>query len=216
MRQQFIQQRLLPVEYNDIDDDPSEQKSEHERAEEKALIHYLQDIGKNPFDNFRRASVLIPLVRNMEDNHWNVILTRRAKHLKNHPGEICFPGGRFEILDITLQTTATRETQEEIGITPEQIQLIGRLPQQNTISQYRVTPYVGIIDQGYQLNIDKNEVDEAFLVPLAFTLNKNNHGKITKIIDKQSYSYYVIKYNNYRIWGATARMLVNLSHRLLN
>jgi len=215
MEQLFIQERLLAVESLDNDSRIySEHKSEYELTEEKTLIKYLIAMGKKPAENFLPASVLIPLVRNKKNGHWDIILTRRAKHLKHHPGEISFPGGRFETSDLDLQTTAIRETQEEIGIQKDQINIIGRLPQQNTISQYRVTPYVGIIDQNYKINIDRNEVDEVFLIPLVFALNRANQEKVTQINNKQSYSYYVIKYNKYNIWGATARMLVNLSHRL--
>jgi len=214
MELDFIQKRLLPSDYEDANDIHSAQKSAYELAEEKALSSYLKAMGKQPYENFRLASVLIPLVKNKNNNHWDVILTRRAKHLKNHPGEISFPGGRFETTDIDLRATAKRETFEEIGIEKHQIQIIGRLPQQNTISQYKVTPYVGIVEQNHGFVIDRNEVDEAFLVPLAFALNTNNHKQVSKNINNQSYSYYVIQYNEHNIWGATARMLVNLSHRL--
>lgn len=212
MHQQFIQDRLLPIEYSEKES--LEKKSKYELDEEMALSNYLKAMGTQPFENFRRASVLIPLVKNNTGQQWDVILTRRAKHLKHHPGEISFPGGRFENGDLDLQVTAKRETFEEIGIEAQKIEIIGRLPQQNTISQYKVTPYIGIVDPDYKITIDKNEVDEAFLVPLSFALDKQNHQRIDKRIKNQSYSYYVIQYNDYNIWGATARMLLNLSHRL--
>lgn len=206
MDQAFIKKRLLPLT-------PFDEVVDSDLDEDKALINYLIASGKNPELEFQQASVLLPLVRNNNDN-WDIILTRRALHLKNHPGEISFPGGRFEPQDKDLETTAKRETQEEIGIASQHIQTIGRLPRQNTISQYQVSPFVGIINPDFQLSIDENEVAEAFIVPLAFVLNSSNHQKINRSINNQSVSYYLIQYNDYKIWGATARMLVNFSRML--
>lgn len=208
MDQQFIQKRLLPLRHQDS------KKNDSDLAEEKALTAYLKSCGKNSQGKLQQASVLLPLVRNTNDDHWDLILTRRSEHLKHHPGEISFPGGRFENSDKDLMTTAKRETQEEIGIEPSQIQLIGKLPKQNTISSYQVTPFVGIIEPPYQLTIDKNEVEEVFLVPLTFLLNSKNQKKAKRKLGEQSFSYYVFEYNQYYIWGATAKMIVNFSRML--
>ena len=207
MDQQFIQQRLLPLHHQDS-------SADSDLVEDNALLQYLQASGKRPIIEFRLASVLLPLVRNKKNDHWDIILTSRATHLKHHPGEISFPGGRFEKSDIELLTTAKRETHEEIGIKGKHIDVIGRLPRQNTISQYQVTPFVAVIDPGYELKIDTNEVEEAFLVPLAYVTNPNNQQKISRKLNNQSFSYYLIQYNDYKIWGATARMIVSLSRRL--
>lgn len=207
MDQRFIKERLLPLNSSDeiIDSDLDE---------DKALLNYLIASGRDPNLEFRQASVLLPLVRDGNNDHWDIILTKRALHLKHHPGEISFPGGRFEPQDIDLETTAKRETKEEIGIASQHIHTIGRLPRQNTISQYQVSPFVGIIDPDYQLTIDENEVAEVFLVPLSYLLNSSNHQKISRKINDQSVSFYLIQYNDYKIWGATARMIVNLSRML--
>ncbi len=207
MDQSFIKKCLLPIELLDetIDSDLDE---------DKALLNYLLASGKNPNLEFRQASVLLPLVKNENKDHWDIILTKRALHLKHHPGEISFPGGQFEQQDQNLETTAKRETEEEIGIASRYIHTIGRLPRQNTISQYQVSPFVGIIDPNYELSIDENEVAEAFLVPLAFMIDSSNHQKVSRNINNQSFSYYLIQYNDYKIWGATARMIVNLSRML--
>ncbi len=207
MDQTFIQERLLPLNLLD-------EIVESDLDEDKALLDYLIASGRDPNLEFRQASVLLPLVKNSDNNHWDIILTKRALHLKHHPGEISFPGGRFEPQDKNLETTAIRETEEEIGIVGQQIQTIGRLPRQNTISQYQVSPFVAIIDPNYQLTINENEVAEAFLVPLSYVLNSSNHQKVNRNINNQSVSYYLIQYNDYNIWGATARMLVNFSQML--
>jgi 8-oxo-dGTP pyrophosphatase MutT (NUDIX family) len=163
--------------------------------------------------DFRCAAVLIPLVERAE-NQWDVIFTRRAEHLKHHPGQISFPGGGYESQDKNLGDTAVRETFEEIGIRAEQVRLIGKLPQQQTISQYNVTPFIGIIDSNYQLKIDYNEVAEVFTAPLEFVIDQTNQQKQTEQFNGRQISYYVIRYKQYNIWGATARILVNLSRRI--
>jgi len=164
--------------------------------------------------DFRCAAVLVPLVKNEQDGHWQVIFTRRAEHLKHHPGQISFPGGGFEKQDRDLSHTAIRETGEEIGIRPEHIQLIGRLPQQRTISQYNVTPFVGTVAPEHQISLDTNEVAEVFRAPFAFVTAPTNQEKVVESINGKDYSFYVIRYKHYNIWGATAKILVNLSRRL--
>ncbi len=208
MHQEEIMQRLLPLSLALADDKP-------DPIEDERIATYQKALGQSPSSQFRLASVLIPLVRNVTKGEWEILLTRRAKHLKHHPGEISFPGGRFEESDGNLQTTAIRETQEETGIQKKQIQIIGRLPQQNTVSQYKVTPFVGVISPDYQLRMDPGEVDEIFLIPFNYAINPDNHSKHEQNLNNMSISYYEIRYNEYNIWGATARMLINLS-ALLN
>jgi len=163
--------------------------------------------------DLRCAAVLMPIVE-VAGLGWQVILTKRAEHLKHHPGQISFPGGGFEPDDETLAITAVRETTEEIGIANQHIELIGRLPQQETISQYFVTPFVGIVDNNYQLTIDENEVAEVFSVPLSFVTDQTNQVKKTATFNGKAVDYYVIQYEQYNIWGATARILVNLTRRM--
>ena len=95
MDQTFIKQRLLPL-------NPTDEIIDSDLDEDKALLNYLIASGRDPNLEFRQASVLLPLVRNSNNDHWDIILTKRAKHLKHHPGEISFPGGRFEPQDINL------------------------------------------------------------------------------------------------------------------
>ncbi|MDH5434075.1 MAG: CoA pyrophosphatase [Gammaproteobacteria bacterium] len=175
-------------------------------------------------DVFKSAAVLMPLIRNQFTNEWEVIFTRRADHLKHHPGQISFPGGGYEADDQKLSVTAKRETWEEIGIQQDSIELIGKLPQQETISRYYVTPFVGVVDDNSlfqknvfdssQLTIDSNEVAEVFTAPLEFVINKQNQQLVTKTFEGTEYSFYVIQYQDYYIWGATAKILNNLTNML--
>jgi len=207
MNESFLTNLLLPLE--------EISSTEIESEDEEELNRYFSARGISVNNSFHLASVLIPIVYNSQTDGWDLVLTKRASHLKHHPGEISFPGGRFEQSDQNLQMTALRETHEEIGIQPNQVKIIGKLPRQKTISQYHVTPFVGIVEAGYNIILDRNEVEEAFLVPLNFVLNSSNQQKVERKINNQSLSYYVIQYNEYNIWGATAKMLVNFT-RLVN
>lgn len=169
--------------------------------------------GKKQLE-LRCAAVAVLLVKDQTMNQWQILLTRRAEHLKHHPGQISFPGGSFESSDINLSHTAIRETYEEVGISPDLIKLLGQLPQQQTTSQYNITPYVGIIHSDYQLTIDLNEVAETFTIPLEFATNEENYQKVNQTINGCEYNYYVIQYKHYKIWGATAKILLNLTRRI--
>lgn len=160
------------------------------------------------------AAVLVPLVKDEHSNQWEVIFTRRAEQLKHHAGQISFPGGRYEEQDSDLSVTAMRETYEEIGIAADKIELIGRLPQQQTISRYNVTPFIGVISPDYRLNIDHNEVAEVFSLPLNYLIEQDNQKKIRQSYKGHEYDYYSIEYKQYNIWGLTAQILVNFSQKL--
>ena len=203
----LIQKCLLPLKGNF-------QYLAEEEQQEKEIHNYLITRNIDCSTTFKAASILIPLVDIQQNNQWNIILTKRAKHLKHHANEVSFPGGRFEKSDIDLQTTAIRETSEEIGIDKKHIKIIGKLPYQKTISQYIITPYVAIIDPNYQIVIDYNEVEEVFLLPLEYALDHNNHQKQTQQIDNQFFSFVQLQYMEHTIWGSTARMLFQLVNRL--
>ncbi|MFT5163973.1 MAG: 8-oxo-dGTP pyrophosphatase MutT (NUDIX family) [Alteromonadaceae bacterium] len=159
-------------------------------------------------DKLVPAAVLIPMVE--RHNKLFVILTQRAAHLKHHPGQVSFPGGRFEHADDTLINTALRETHEEVGIKPGEVQIIGQLQTYQTISQYVVTPFVGFVNADYQLILDKNEVDDAFEVPWAFFLNRDNHHQMSFKRLGQQRNVHFMPFENRFIWGTTAAMLHDL------
>ncbi len=164
-------------------------------------------------DSFKCAAVLMPIVKNADKKRWEVIFTRRADHLKHHPGQVSFPGGGFEQQDSSLADTAIRETFEEIGIAPYHINLLGSLPQLETVSQYNVMPFVGIVNSSYQLKIDANEVAEVFKVPFDYLTAPQNQKRVKQTIDGTEYSFYVIDYQQYNIWGATSKIIVNFTRR---
>jgi 8-oxo-dGTP pyrophosphatase MutT (NUDIX family) len=158
------------------------------------------------------AGVLIPIVNN--PNGLSILLTKRAAHLKHHPGQISFPGGRQEESDSDAIEAAIRETEEEIGIPKNQIDVLGSLPNYRTISGYEMVPVVAIVDADPTLNLDHNEVDSAFEVPLDHVLNRRNH--LVHWINRGNgkYPIFFIPANNTYIWGATAALLRTLSNHI--
>jgi 8-oxo-dGTP pyrophosphatase MutT (NUDIX family) len=120
------------------------------------------------------ASVLVPLVEHA-DGSLHVLLTQRTAHLKAHAGQISFPGGRAEPSDADAVATALREAQEEVGLEPAHVQVIGSLPAYTTITAFRVTPVVGLLKAPCELRIDPFEVAEAFEVPLAWLMTPAHH-----------------------------------------
>lgn len=161
-------------------------------------------------NNIKQAAVLIPLTE--KNNQIEVILTVRAQHLRHHAGQICFPGGKVEKTDSSHQATAIREAQEEIGIQPQDINIIGQLPTQQTLTGFYITPFIGMFNNDIStLAIDKNEVAELFTVPLSHFLNINNHLSFKRQRANNLDTVTIIPYMHYNIWGATAAILKNLS-----
>lgn len=158
------------------------------------------------------AAVLVPIVD--RESGLTVLLTQRASTLKNHPGQISFPGGRIEPTDFDPIAAALRETQEEIGVSREHITFAGYLEAQMVLSGYWVTPVVAFVQPDYQLQIDRHEVDAAFEVPLSFILDPVNHRARERQLGAVTVQVYDIPYEGHHIWGATAGMLMSL-YRLL-
>jgi 8-oxo-dGTP pyrophosphatase MutT (NUDIX family) len=158
-------------------------------------------------DDIRPAAVLVPVVRR---DALTVLFTRRTPHLQDHAGQISFPGGRAEPDDASLEVTALREAQEEIGLAAARVELLGRLPEYVTVTGYRVTPVVGLLTPPLDLRPDPFEVAEIFEVPLAFLLDPANHVRNSVIQEGKRRLYYAMPYRHYYIWGATAGMLMNL------
>jgi 8-oxo-dGTP pyrophosphatase MutT (NUDIX family) len=164
----------------------------------------------------RPAAVLVPLIlHECRVNSPTVLFTRRTDHLHDHPGQISFPGGGMETGDASAEETAVREAEEEIGLAPERIELIGRLPDYLTGTGFRVTPVVGLLHSPIKLRIDSFEVAEAFEVPLAHFLDPANHQRHSaRMKDGKTRDFHAMPYGDYFIWGATAGMLMTL-YRLL-
>ena len=159
-----------------------------------------------------RAAVLVPLVE--RPTGLQVLLTQRASHLKNHPGQISFPGGRIESADAGPWEAALRETREEIGLEPQFVTRAGYLRDHLVISGFRVTPAVGFVQPGFNLHLDETEVENVFEVPLEFVLDLRNHLPRDRSIAGHTVITHEIPYEGRQIWGATASMLITFARLL--
>lgn len=143
-----------------------------------------------------------------------VILTKRASHLKHHPGQIAFPGGKVDEADEgSVVSAALREAHEEIGLRPSDCQILGELPVHQTVTNFSVTPILGILTQPFSPVPEPGEVDEVFSVPLAHVLDPNKYLVQWRVWRGVRRHYFTIPYGPYYIWGATARMLRVLADR---
>jgi 8-oxo-dGTP pyrophosphatase MutT (NUDIX family) len=154
----------------------------------------------------RPAAVLVPIVN--RDAELTVLFTRRTAHLHDHAGQISFPGGRAEDGE-SPRATALRETAEEIGLPPDCVEVLGHLNDYTTVTGYRVTPVVALVQPPFDLALDDFEVAEVFEVPLAFLLDPANHQRNQLVHEGLERHYYAMPYGAYYIWGATAGMLMN-------
>lgn len=152
------------------------------------------------------AAVLVPVVDH--ESGLTVLLTQRASTLKNHAGQISFPGGRIEPTDLNPFEAALRETEEEIGVTREYITFAGYLEPQLVLSGYWVTPVVAFVQPGFKLQLDRREVESAFEVPLAHILDPMNHRARERQLGALTVQVTDIPYGDHNIWGATAGMLM--------
>lgn len=158
------------------------------------------------------AAVLIPIVLHPEEP--TVLLTLRAAALRKHSAQIAFPGGRIDATDGSPLIAALREAQEEIGLAPDRVRMVGYLDAYLTGTGYRVTPVVGLVEPPLALTINRHEVDEAFETPLAFLLDPANHQRHGREWKGRYRTYYAMPHGDRYIWGATAGMIRNLYERL--
>jgi 8-oxo-dGTP pyrophosphatase MutT (NUDIX family) len=158
------------------------------------------------------AAVLVPVVARAAAP--TMLFTRRAAHLKDHSGQVSFPGGRVHADDASPEATALREAREEIGLDPGRVELLGRMPEYLTRTGFRITPVVGILTPPFELAPDANEVEEIFEVPLAFLLDPANRQRQSREWQGELRWFYAMPYERHYIWGATAAMLVNLANHL--
>lgn len=157
------------------------------------------------------AAVLVPVTDRAEPG---LVLTQRTEHLRNHAGQIAFPGGRADPGDVDLVATALREAKEEIGLSPHAVTVVGLADRYRTVTGFEVTPVLGVIPPDLTLYPSEAEVANLFEVPLAYVLDPAHHRRVSAPWRGQTRHFYEILWNDRRIWGATAAMIVNLSRRL--
>ncbi|MGR5166699.1 CoA pyrophosphatase [Vibrio astriarenae] len=177
--------------------------------------YHPQSLGRlatMPIEQFRAAAVLIGFIE--RPGGLSVLLTKRAKHLRHHPGQISFPGGKQDPTDHSLLETAIRETEEEVGIPSSKITPIGTLPPLPTISQFNVTPILAFIDDNHQLTINRDEVAEVIEIPVVKLLDPSVLKTTTVTIKRTHHRLFGISYKNHFIWGVTGQILHNLSLHL--
>jgi 8-oxo-dGTP pyrophosphatase MutT (NUDIX family) len=158
------------------------------------------------------AAVLVPLLRRPEG--LTVLLTRRAETLRNHKGQISFPGGRRDPGDPSFAACALREAEEEVALPPENAEVIGYLDDYPTISRYRITPVVALVQPPMQFRVDPGEVAEVFELPLAVALDPQRFERGLLSRDGFKLPFLEINYQERRIWGATAGMLWELCRKV--
>ncbi len=158
------------------------------------------------------AAVLLPLITRSAG--MTALFTQRTAHLADHAGQVSFPGGRVEPGDRDAVAAALRETEEEIGLAPERVEVVGCLDVYDTSTGFAVTPVVGLVEPPLSLTLDAFEVAEAFEVPLGFLFDAANRRRESRMHRGRRRAYWVIDYQGHSIWGATAGMVVNLCDAL--
>lgn len=160
--------------------------------------------------DYKRAAVLVPLV--CREGVWHILFTRRADGLPTHKGQVSFPGGAIEDQDISPVDTALRESYEEIGIKPEDVEVLGLLRDFPTITGYIITPVVGALPWPYPLKVETEEVERVFLVPLAWLADSENQEEVevTFMTTWNEKVIYFAPFDGEKIWGATARITIDL------
>jgi 8-oxo-dGTP pyrophosphatase MutT (NUDIX family) len=183
-------------------------------AEAQAGSSALQEYAEMAVDESTRlkcAAVLVPLM--FQHGEWHVLFTRRTERVESHKGQVSFPGGACDEGETTPEQTALREAEEEIGIHPADVNVLGRLSRMVTISKFRVSPIVGVIPFPYAFKVAGVEVARVFTIPLTWLANRNNYWEFSLgDSDKSLIAYH--PYDGELLWGATARMTVNFLRTL--
>jgi 8-oxo-dGTP pyrophosphatase MutT (NUDIX family) len=162
--------------------------------------------------SLKAAAVLVPLV--VRPQGLSVLLTERSEHMPSHAGQVSFPGGRVQEEDASPVATALRETHEEVGVSADFIEPVGKLEFYQTGTGFRISPIVAFVRPGFGVVIDPSEVKEVFEAPFDFLMNPENHERHNAVWRGQRREYYAMPYDGHYIWGATAGILVNLYDRL--
>lgn len=157
------------------------------------------------------AAVLVPIV--LREPGPTLLLTERTAHLRDHAGQVSFPGGRIEPGDASQRHAALRETEEEVGLAPRHVEVVGYLPDYRTSTGFAVTPVVAFVTPPFLLRPDPFEVAEVFEVPLSFLFDPANHRQHEIFWRGRQRRFHAMPYDGHFIWGATAGMIVSLYRR---
>lgn len=160
----------------------------------------------------RPAAVLAPVIRRGSD--LTMMFTVRSDRLRSHKGQISFPGGRRDEGDASFAANALREAEEEVGLPPSSVEVIGYLEDYPTMTRYLVTPVVGIVNGEPEIKPQEDEVAEVFEAPLDFVLDLRNFESKFLSNEGLNLPFFELNYGRYRIWGATAGMLWNLANKV--
>jgi 8-oxo-dGTP pyrophosphatase MutT (NUDIX family) len=174
-------------------------------------LNALRNPNENQSRPNRTAAVLVPILDKPEPE---VILTVRAEHLLQHPGQVSFPGGRVDETDRSAISTALREAEEEIGLDFSQVSPLGFLDRLDTISDYRVLPVVGLVKPTFEWRPDKREVSEVFTVPLNVAVDQSRFTHMEVEYLGKLVTISSLNWQGHKIWGVTAAILLNLGNRL--
>ena len=177
-----------------------------------ASVYLVEDCGEG--NDLIPAAVLFSIV--LREDEPSVLLTQRNPDLKDHPGQISFPGGRVEQQDRSPADTALREAEEEIGLDPACVEVVGYLPAYRTVTGFLVTPVVAIVTPPVDLCPDPGEVAEVFEVPLSFLLDSANHKRHTIQLQGKVRDFFAVPYGDRFIWGATAGIILGLARLVWN
>jgi 8-oxo-dGTP pyrophosphatase MutT (NUDIX family) len=157
------------------------------------------------------AAVLVPI---LPEPAGGILLTKRTSHLSSHAGQVSFPGGRIDPEDASPEHAALREAQEEVGLEPGLVELIGRLPDHMTRTGYRVTPVVGLLPPDPTLSLSAHEVEAVLRLPMAVLLDPAAPQLRSAMLRGRMREFWVWPHPDHEIWGATAAILVDLAHVL--
>jgi len=182
-----------------------------------SALKEIPQAGENPvsLSGFRKAAVLIPLL--YDGDRWHLLFIRRTELVQDHKGQVSFPGGAFEPDDPNLEATAVRETWEEVGIPPHEINLLGKMPAFSSVSGFAITPVVGQIPWPYSLKLETAEVSRAFTIPIEWLANPANWSEkpYTRSSGRQEKVIFFNLYDGELLWGITARITLDFL-KLLN
>lgn len=191
--------------------------SANDSKEPKPIAHPDQSVNKmvnGREQTLRKAAVLIPVTRHKPDNESRIVLTVRSENLKSHAGQISLPGGTSEVQDPDIVATALRESEEEIGLKAEQVEIIGQLGDLALPSGFHVTPVVGLIEAGLRFTPCPMEVADIFQAPLELILDTRAYTHTTMTFNDIPRKILELQYEDYRIWGATAAILYHLAKEI--